>query len=235
MTAVAIHQPNFAPYPGFFRKMARADVFVLYDTAQYSKNGYHNRCRIKTPRGPAWLTIPVRSPSRRPIGEVEIDPATPWAERLWMTVEANYARAPHFREYAPDLGRILRGRTWGRLVDLNVRFLEFLREALGVTTKVVHASRLPTPSSTDPTGRILELVRAVGGTTYVSGAGGRDYLDVSRFRDVSLEYSEFRPRPYPQLWGAFVPNLSTMDALLNCGPDDTRALLSAHSSARRPD
>lgn len=226
MTVVAIHQPNFAPYPGFFKKMARADVFILYDTAQYSKNGYHNRCQIKTPRGPAWLTVPVRSPARRPIGEVEIDAATPWADRAWMTFETNYARALHFGAYATTLGQILRGRTWERLVDLNVRLLDFLREALGVTTKVVQASRLPPPASNDATGRILDLVHAVGGTTYVSGAGGRDYLDATRFRDVTVEYSEFQPRPYPQLWGAFVPNLSTLDALLNCGPEKTRALLS---------
>src|SRR5438876_6902053 len=58
---VTIHQPNYLPYLGFFHKLANADVFVVYDTAQYSKQlGLHNRNRIKTPQGAQWLTVPVQ-------------------------------------------------------------------------------------------------------------------------------------------------------------------------------
>ncbi len=219
MTVVAIHQPNFLPYAGFFWKMDVADVFILYDTAQYSRNDYHNRCQIKTPHGPAWLTVPVRSASHRPIRDVEIDNKQRWAKKILTTLEANYARAPHFPDYAPALENVLLDGRWSHIASLNAKLLGLLQENLGIATKVVSASGLPPPTSSDPTGKIVDMVRAVNGTIYLSGPAGRSYLNTQLFRGIALQYSDFQPIPYPQLWGPFQPNLSVLDSLFNCGPD----------------
>ncbi len=230
MTRVAVHQPDFLPYPGFFRKMVLSDVFVLYDTAQYSRRGYHNRNRIKTSRGVSWITVPVRVSGFPPIRDVLVDNAQDWPRRLWKRIEVNYGRAPHFDDYAADLERILRGRRWERLADLNVALLEFARGALSIETTLLLASELPHLESDNPTAKILELTRSAGGNIYLSGPGGVHYLDRSQVRDVGLEFSSIEAVPYPQLWGRFAPNMSILDPLFNCGPG-ARSLLTA---AERP-
>ncbi len=225
MTVVAVHQPNFLPHPGFFEKMIRADVFVFYDTAQYSKNDYHNRNRVKGPNGPIWLTVPVHSPSFRPIREVGIDNSQRWQERLWKTIEASYARASHFDRFSPDFKRILFEEKWQRLVPLNVRLIDQVRAILKLEAKTVLASTLRVTTSGDPTERLRDIVRSVGGDVYLSGPKGRDYLDRVKFGDIAVEFAEPVRTPYPQLWGAFVPNLSILDAILNCGADARQHLV----------
>jgi len=213
---VSIHQPNYLPYLGFFRKMLHSDIFILYDTAQYSKNEFHNRNRIKTARGVQWLTVPVRRTGLQPIRSVEIARNLGWAAKHRKAIEANYRRATHYSSYAPELAEIL-SRDWNGLSDLNTEVVKTIARWLSISTKIVLTSQLPQPPSDDPTEKILWMVGAVGGDSYLSGPGGRDYLDSSKFGSVRLEYSDFTARPYPQLHGAFVPNLSVVDALLNCG------------------
>lgn len=219
MTTVAVHQPDFAPYLGFFRKMAQCDVFILYDTAQFSKNGFHNRNRIKTPSGTTWLTVPVRSPHFRPIIDVEPDNTVPWGAQLWRSLEANYARASHFHEISSDLRPLFVDRLWTKMVDFNRVLIEYARRVLGLGADLRRASDLRISDTPNPTDRLIEMVQAVGGDQYLSGPMGRTYLDVGRFRDVKLAYAAPYGSPYPQLWGPFVPNLSVLDALFNCGQE----------------
>lgn len=223
---VAIHQPNYLPYLGFFHKLAESDVLVLYDTAQFSKNEYHNRNRIKTPRGSQWITVPVHSPFGKAIRDVEIDRSKPWAEKHLLSLRANYSRAPHFATLIGILSEHL-GAKWTRLADLNSTLVRRLAELLGVRAKLVHASALSIRPGLSPTEKILEMVRSVGGTTYLSGPGGRNYLEVSRFTEIELAYDDFIHPEYPQLFGPFVPSLSVVDAIFNCGVDRVRSMLAA--------
>ena len=212
---VTVHQPNYLPYFGFFHKMANADVLVLYDTAQFSKNIFHNRNRIKTPRGVAWITVPVRRPLLRPIGEIEIA-STVWADKHRRTLEANYRRALYFSSYIDEISS-----EWSRptalLAELNARLVSRVAGWLGIETEVVTASTLPRPATDDQTEKILHLVEACGGDTYLSGAGGKTYLDESKFTRIGLRYDRFVATPYPQQFGPFIANLSVVDAIFNCG------------------
>lgn len=213
---VTVHQPNYLPYLGLFRKMARADVFVVLDTAQYSKQlGYHNRNQIKTPRGAQWMTVPVRHGTLHAIRDVEIADGQ-WALRHGQTLDANYGRAPYYESYSTELKATFR-KSWTHLAELNESLLGLIARWLDIPTKVIRASNLPAPPTTDPTSKIIHLVRSVGGDAYVSGQGGHGYLDEAQFTDVRLEYDEFVPTPYPQLFGEFIPNLSAVDAIFNCG------------------
>ena len=219
---VAVHQPNYVPYLGFYHKMARADVFVLYDTAQYSKNELHNRNRIKTAKGVQWLTVPVRRAAFQRIKDTEIAPST-WPEKHRKAIEANYRRAPYYASYAPDLLKLLRG-PWHRLAELNIALIELVSRWLSIEAKLVRSSTLPTPASEDPTDKLLHFTQACGGTIYLSGPGGHGYLEEAKFGPISLQYDEFVARPYPQLFGEFVPNLSVIDALFNCGESTSNLL-----------
>src|SRR6058998_3901315 len=116
---LAVLQPGYLPWLGFFDQMRRADVFVYYDDVQFDKHGWRNRNRIKSPAGPHWLSVPVRhhglgQPS---ILEVEIEPGTPWARKHVGTLRQFYARAPYVKNYLPALEELLM-RPWTHIVDL---------------------------------------------------------------------------------------------------------------------
>jgi hypothetical protein len=93
----------------------------------------------------------------------------------------------------------------------------FLARSLSIDTKTVRTSALPPPESEDPTEKLIHFARGVKATTYLSGIGGHEYLDESKFTDIRLKYDEFTPTEYPQLFGPFIPNLSVIDAIFNCG------------------
>ena len=94
---VAIHQPNFLPWLGFFYKMLKADLFVFLDNVQFSKNSYQNRVRIKTSQGQQWLTIPVFHSFGQLTNEVQINNKENWREKHLKTLEMNYKRTPYFK------------------------------------------------------------------------------------------------------------------------------------------
>lgn len=220
---VTIHQPNYLPYLGFFQKMVNADALVVYDTALYSKQlGFHNRNRIKTPLGEQWLTVPVRHATIREMRDVEIA-STDWARQHRKMIDANYRKAPFYASYAGELQELLK-KPWTSLAEVNEALIGLVARWLSIRTKTVRASSLPPLETADPTDKLLHLVRSMGGDTFLSGVGGHDYLVESKFTDIRLRYDEFTPTPYPQLFGPFIPNLSAIDAIFNCG-DSAKDLL----------
>ena len=221
---VAIHQPQYLPWLGHFAKLAAADCWIFLDTVQYEKNGWQNRNRIKTPRGAQWLTVPVKARLGTVIRDVVIDSAQPWARKHAEALRASYARAPYFERYFPDLDLLLR-RPWRLLADLNVEVTRFLSEALGASPRMIRASELP-PGSPDPTGRLLDLCRAVGADTYLAGQDGARYMALDQFRagQVAVWAQEYQHPIYAQLHGDFLPFLSVVDLLLNHGESSHQIL-----------
>ena len=104
---VAVHQPQYLPWLGYFDKIDRADVFVMLDTVQYKKNEWQNRNRIKTAAGPQWLTVPVtyRFPQR--IDEVGVNNRERWQHRQRQALVSNYRKAPFWDGLAPFLEEVL--------------------------------------------------------------------------------------------------------------------------------
>ncbi len=208
--------------------MALADVLILYDTAQFVRREYHNRNRIKGPAGVRWLTVPVNARGIQSIRDIRTDDSQPWRHRILETIHACYRRAPYYRDYAPQLEETLEGHTSSSLAELNAALIHNLRAALGLRTELRLASDLPVSSSSSPTGQLIELTRAVHGDTYLSGTGACTYLDRAQFSDVRLEFAAWSPVQYPQLWQEFVPNLSIVDALFNCGSSTGERLFARH-------
>ena len=215
---VAAHQPNFAPWLGFFDKAVAADVLVLLDTVQFIKRGYQNRTRIKNSAGPQWLTVPVVSKGRydQATLDVEVDETARWRPVHLRTVRTALAKAAH-RDALLDLVEPIYAQEAHRLVELNLAVLRAVVCGLGIGTRLVLASELElTGSSTE---LMVSLTRAVGGHVYLSGPTGRRYLEPARFAEAGLElrYHAFTPFEYPQQHGAFVPGLSCFDYIANCG------------------
>lgn len=222
---VSIHQPHYLPWLRYFEKIARADVFILLDTVQFSKNGWQNRNKIKTPNGPVLLTVPVHAHLDQTLREVAIDNGQPWRAKHRRTLEQNYGKAPHYAEYEAFLDELY-SQKWERLVELNAYLLGHLLRILGIKTRVVMASSLDVPGVA--TQRLINLIKAVGGTRYYSGAYALDtYLDANLLQKagIGLELQEWHAPVYPQLYGEFESDLSIIDLLMNCGPDSLRILM----------
>lgn len=217
---VAIHQPNFLPWLGYFHKMARADLFVFLDTAAFAKGSYTNRVQVKTARGPQWLTVPVQTSGRlgQPIRAVVCDARTDWRSRVVRTLETNYRGCPYYAPLGPWLARAI-AEADDSLADLNMRLILEIARQLGIRTPTRRASALGAEGKA--TDLLVALCRELGADTYLSGSGGSKYQDEGAFREagIRLVYNEFRHPVYPQAFGEFVPGLSIVDLLLNCGPD----------------
>jgi hypothetical protein len=229
---VVILQPGYLPWLGFFDQLRRAQVFVYYDDVQYDKHGWRNRNRIKTQTGPAWLTVPVRHsglglPS---ILQVEIDARVPWARKHIASIRQAYTAAPFLRQYLPPLEELLH-RQWERLVDLDIAVVDLMAAAFGLTRRIERSSTLNIGG--EKTERLLNICRHFGASTYLSGAAAETYLDEPLFKKagVKVEWQRFEHPVYPQLHGAFIPHLSALDLLLNCGGESAAAVLAAPASS----
>ena len=217
---LAILQPGYLPWLGFFDQLQRADLFVYYDDVQYDKHGWRNRNRIKTHNGPLWLTVPVRhSGAKSPnILDVEIDGRTPWARKHVASVQQAYARAPFLRRYLPELEALLQ-REWTHLVELDIACVDLIARWLGVRSRIERSSRLGIGGARSE--RLVNICRHFGALTYVSGDAAQAYLDVGLFErhGIAVEWQRYAHPTYPQLHGEFVPYLSALDLLFNCGEE----------------
>ncbi|WP_342612646.1 WbqC family protein [Burkholderia ambifaria] len=221
---VAIVQSNYIPWKGYFDLIAATDEFILYDDAQYTRRDWRNRNQIKTPQGVQWLTVPVRVKGRyhQSIRETEID-GTEWAEQHWTRLRQNYARAPHFARYAPELEALYLHGRHDTLSALNLAMLTWVNRQLGIATRMSSSSAYTLEG--DRTDKLLNLCLQAGATEYLSGPAARDYLDESRFAaaQVAVRWFDYPAYPpYAQLWGEFVHGVTVLDVLFHCGPDAHR-------------
>ena len=217
---VAIMQPTYLPWLGYFDLMASSDLFVFLDHVQFEKESWHNRNRIKSPQGWIWLTVPVlkRGRLQQSIAEVEIVAESRWPQKHLNALRHNYAPAPYRDTYLPAFEAAY-AVGWRRLCDLNIALCLYLAECLGVRTTCLRSSELAAQGH--KTDLVVEICLRVGAREYLSPAGAKCYLDPETFRSRGLRllYQDYHHPCYPQLHGPFVSHLSALDALFNCGPE----------------
>ena len=156
-----------------------------------------------------------------------INNRVPWQRKHEKTIRQLYGHAPYFQEVFPYLEQVYR-RPWERLTELNFHLILQLIRLLKIDTPLCRASMMSI-QATHPTERLIEICHRMGAFTYLSGAHGRDYLEVDRFQQTSLDlkYQGFVHPEYPQLYPGFESHLSTLDLLFCQGPDQTRQLIEA--------
>jgi hypothetical protein len=229
MTTLVVLQPSYLPWLGFFDQVRRADVFVFYDDVQFDKHGWRNRNRVKTARGPLWLTVPVRHSGRAGprLDQVEVDTRTPWARKHLRTIREAYAQAPFLDRYLPQLADVLE-RDWTLLAELDITLSHLMCTWFGVETTMYRSSQLDIGGTRN--GRLLALCRHFAVDRYLSGVAAQGYLDVGAFNDagVMVEWQDFAHPRYPQLHGDFVPFMSAIDCVFNVG-EGCAALLESTS------
>jgi hypothetical protein len=220
---LAVLQSNYIPWKGYFDIMAMSDVFVIYDSVQYTKNDWRNRNRLMTATGPVWLTIAIATAGRaeQPINEAAIhDPR--WASKHWNTVSQALARRPFFDRYRDGWAACYRkAGEMNRLHDVNVLFLEQIAGDLGISTALVDDRTFDLEADT-PTGKLVQLCQTVGADRYLTGPAGLSYLDLARFGDagVAVDVVDYGGYPsYPQTSHPFEHGVSALDLLASVGPD----------------
>ena len=224
MTVVAIHQPNYIPWLGYFYKIANTDVFIFLNDAEFSKNSFINRNRIKTQMGAHWLTVPVNANSKSSIREVRI------ANKLWnkkhvKTLSSAYGKALYFKTIFPWFENLVTTAQFDYLSDLNIHIIKEICKKMELLPKFKISSNYKVISKSDD--RLIALVKSIGGTHYLSGYGGSKYQDPEKFKrnGIDIKYYNYQTPVYSQLWGKFTTNLSILDLLFNIGFESTAALL----------
>lgn len=224
---MVIHQPDFAPYLGFFHRFLHADLYIALDHVQFvsSSRSWTNRDKIKTEQGEKWLTVGVKKATRdTSINHIQLSVDVDWRSANLFLLDHNYRKAPYFNELMPVL-RKLYSEQFSVLHDFNMASIEMLMELLDVRIPWVWSSSL------QPVGyknaMLVDLLEKVSASHYLSGRGARNYFDPEPFATAGIEviWQEFSHPVYAQQFGEFMPNMSALDLLFNHGITASREIL----------
>ncbi len=233
---VVVVQPSYLPWRGYFDLIRRADTFVFYDDVQYDKHGWRNRNQIKAATGLQWITVPTHArgnvQDHLPIDSIEIDNRSNWRRKHLEAIRHAYRRAPHFESTFALLADGLSNECH-RLADFTIALTVRIAESMGLKPAFVRSSNLHVSGSKSE--RLIETLRQVGATRYVSGPSARAYIEPHRFVEagIALEYIDYSYAAYPQLHGDFAPFVSIVDLLMMTGREAANYLVpigSGHAS-----
>lgn len=215
---VSIHQPDYIPYIGYFYKIAQSDIFVFLDDAQFSNDNMHHWNKIKTPQGEFRLKIPVEYNFGDSINQVRTRNELKWREKHLKTIEMNYSRAKNFNDVFPRFKEMVM-EEYSSIASMNIAINCFICDGLGLRPKFFCASAMGINTTKEE--RVIDICLAVGGKIYLSGNGARAYQVNEHFtnRGLTLQYTNYHPFEYKQLWREYIPNLSILDYIFNYGFD----------------
>ena len=222
---IAIHQPEYLPWLGFFKKMMNVELFVFLDDVQFRKKGWQNRNRIRINDGTTLLSIPVHTHSYPKINEVTIDNEKNWSIRHKKSILYNYARAPYFDEIKDFIESIFE-KKFQYLVDLNTEIIKFIMNELEIKSKIIFSSELEI--SKKGTERVLDICKAVDADHYITGTfWAESNLRVEEFKksNIDVEFQKFQHPIYKQIHGEFIPEMSIIDLLFNEGRKEAKKIL----------
>jgi len=202
--------------------MHACDIFVLYDDAQMTKNSYINRCLINNQGRQAWLTVPVKFNFGDLIKQVVISDER-WKHKHIQTLRSVYGRTPFFKEVFGLIEPIYLS-AGNSLAQINMDLIRVIAAYLGLSCRFELSSSILSDKSSDD--RLIDICRALGADTYVSGKGGDNYQDHNKFKTagISLEVKSYMPIAYDQKTDSFMPGLSILDALFHKGKKSVELL-----------
>ena len=223
---LSAYQPYFAPFSAFFCKAMRSDTLVLMDSVQFPQGTtWLARNRFKNDQGTLWMTIPVwkKGLGLQRINEVRICHEGRWGRKHLESLKTAYARAPFFEEHLGFIEETFK-RGFEKLIDLNLSIIEHMLNMFRITAEI----RLLSDSGIEEKEPelSLNLCKRLGASVFLAQSSAKKYLPEEQFSKQGITLLFFTPRPpvYPQLWGSFLPNLSALDLLFNCGQGAQKVL-----------
>jgi hypothetical protein len=223
----AILQSNYIPWKGYFDLMHQADVFVIYDEVQYTKNDWRNRNKIKTPQGLQWLTIPVTHKSlQQKILETEVH-GFDWQRKHWQALCINYSKSAFFKQYAPVFENFYTTNTEHSLSRINCSFIQIINGILGIQTRLIWSNELDLVEG--KTEKLADICMQTGADEYISGPSAKDYLETGIFekKGIKITWMDYSGYPvYRQLYPPFEHTVSVLDLIFNEGENACKFLKS---------
>ncbi|MCK9377709.1 MAG: WbqC family protein [Syntrophobacterales bacterium] len=224
---ISANQPYFCPFPGFFYKAFLSDILIILDEVQLPHGTtWISRNRFKNDQGALWLTIPVwkKGLGEQHINQVRICYEGRWLRKHLESLKSAYGHAPYLGDHLSFIEGLFAARC-EKLTDLNLAIIRYLMNCLQIQTRLVLLSELGVKAR--GTQQLSEICKALGASVFLAQTQAKKYLDVDLFQKngIELRYFRYVPPIYPQLWGNFLANLSTLDLAFNCGPKARDMLL----------
>ena len=224
---MVIHQPDFLPDLGFFSRLDKADIYVVFDNVQYvrSSRGWNSRDKIKTKNGEKWITVSTqKAPRETAINKILLSKDERWREDHINLIVQNYKSAPYFHEIMPYLEELYQYQC-ERMMDFNLKSIYLLMELFDIQVETVTASDL------NPVGKnnllIIDIMKKLNCHKYLSGVGAKDYFVPEPYEQAGIEviWQDFKHPVYQQQYDGFLPYLSSIDLLFNCGIAESRKII----------
>jgi hypothetical protein len=216
---IVISQPMYFPWVGMFEQIRLCDVYVHYDDVQFSKGSFTNRVQIKTIDGPKWLTVPLDGIKLgQEIREVRLNNRQKWQESHLNILKQVYAKAPYQQEML-DLVSSVFSQSATTISDLSINSIAAICKYFDIAQpdNFLYSSEIGLMGKSSE--RVLEIVKHLDGSVYITGHGAKKYLDHFLFQsnNIKVEYMDYKKQVYSQLYGQFTPYVSTLDLIANVG------------------
>lgn len=225
---VVIHQPDFMPYLGFFHRLLHADLYVVLDNVQFVNNGkecWHRRDKIKTPKGEQWITVGIQKTSLgTKINEVLLTKSINWREKNMNIIKENYRKALFYHEIFPFVEELFQFEC-DKMIEFNSKSIQMLLNLFDINIDIAFASNLNVTGKANDL--VVDILKKVDADVYLSGIGARNYYKAEPYNQagITVVWQKFNHPVYPQLHGEFIPYLSSLDLLFNCGIEESRKIL----------
>ena len=235
---IAILQSNYIPWKGYFDLISSVDEFILYDTAQFTKNDWRNRNKIKTSGGLLWLSIPVRHRFGQLIQDTTIRDST-WGRTHWRSLSQAYAKAAYFKMYKSAFEELYKKcSAESKLSNVNFQFIKQVCAILGIETTITWSRDYRLVDG--QTKRLVDLCKQLGASEYISGPAATNYIESDLFarENIKLTYIDYSGYPeYPQLYPPFEHGVSILDLIFNTGPEAKMYMKNFHGfdACKSPD
>tara|TARA_Y100000766_G_C18773906_1_gene539687 strand:- start:244 stop:933 length:690 start_codon:yes stop_codon:yes gene_type:complete len=216
MKRVAILQSNYIPWKGYFDIINSVDKFIIYDEVQYTKNDWRNRNQINSKQGLQWLTIPVHVESlNQKISETKTS-FSKWNKKHWNSIIANYGKSIGFKNHKDNFESLYLDCQTDNLSEINLSFINAINKLLDIKTEIIQSKELHLEG--DKNQRLIEAVKKVGGSVYLSGPAAKSYLDESLFEKegIKVEWKSYSNYPkYSNIHPEFHHGISILDVIFN--------------------
>lgn len=225
---VVIHQPDFMPYLGFFQRLLIANIYVVLDNVQFvngSKNAWMSRDKIKTRNGESWFTVRIqKSPLETKINEVYLSKDGIWKQKHMNLFSENYKNAKFYNEIIPHIEKLY-DTDFDKMMDFNLKSIEMLIKLFDIKIDIVIASDLNATGKNNDL--VIDILKKLNCNRYLSGVGAKNYFIPEKYNEAGIEviWQEFEHPIYEQQFGDFIPYLSSVDLLFNCGIEHSRKIL----------
>lgn len=231
MKILTSHQPVYLPWCGLIHKIAVSDAYVVFDTVQYLKEDWNSRNKIKTSKGPLWLTVPVYTYGKIDIKlqDLQIDNKRNWKKKHLRSIEYNYSKTLYYDKYI-SFFRELYSMDWVYLAELNDYILRFILKDLNIHVDILYGHDL------DLTGKksdlVLDMCKKVKPDIFLFGALGKNYANADSFHNegIAIDFQSYNHPVYPQKYGPFEPYMTVFDLMFNCGEKSYEILMSGNIS-----